>query len=1210
MTRRSRDGDSVGRLLRVLGDCELFHIETAIRGIGRAKAGIRSESIQSLSVKDNVNIVECTAEGRVLSLSDHKSIAQVQAVLNVVVNAYTAKCKEEEEGGGAERTETNRNLVCAIAGAAMTQSLRDCVSSRTNCCIWGQQAEKLNAVLDWMIGYERDIALPSRDYVRQLLLQWIQPSVEKQNQFAACLTLFELLQRRRRKLQTCASNTDIACLLGNRAGMYLNALSVVVERGTIRVADSHHVKPSKLALVALEALALLCGDVAAQYMTSNKIAKRRFVDEGLACKMVECMRFILIMLRRWHLHSARRQFLGYALQHLQSYVTPCRVILSSTKEVGSEHARCTILNDTGALDALCWHWQTTVPLLCTRTDSSCRIQATRSPEVLTSVLDEWAFSAIPPKAIHGSNHTVVNPEVIYAQLRYVCVLMDSIGGMKGCSKAFGDLPDEFKAYFIFFFIQGLSMAIKNESEETVLLILKVMRAVLLPNDTYVVNLFDSQDTEQELLAQLLRLHGNFAVAHEISDSVSQAQAELEFFVADFVISRDLFITEVIRRVQEAYTHSQTNILSLVRTFLYQLDNASIQTQLHRHWRQMLTSEVVRHVAHENRGIRQFAISCLPSLDMVSYIAGLCTLDTYGAGTHIITSVLGYLFTASPQCSVEVGVSWLIDAYQFGTLRVPVLESLASSHNSNDYARKLRDDVKQNIAGGGDERQKIQEKVFSLCFGPNGWAKLVQSYHTRSEVLQVLLRKIFGFPRDAVLLRMLREFVVCGWVDNEVFEVLGKQLTAQIMSLPRLSEEILNDSSVSAVKSCEGLLFSRLVPLLVLRMLPRHALATNDIESLLCGREDLDHLDEYVNCQLELDSIDSEATSKGSMGSTIKTLFHIIGRSVVDPLEFKEVKMVATECLSKFSPPRVLPFVFAYLAAFLREATPHGKYGSSYIVEEDSIPSMCGLVTAKLMVYYLNRVFSEYDYAYKDEETVLKALVVLVQIMEVPCVQDSRLSSDDSGQRSTNVPVLSASSLMTLLMGWIFGKVGKGSVIDCDTDPFISRVQELLDNRWSGRCHHKLPSQVRICCCNVLLSAISRAESRVLASWKMQGFMLQIARATDSCSEDDVVAGGLQIIFSLLHKSSEHFSMDNTGDLQLVRVCFETTAARLETTGCESVAMNGLKVAGALVGKYLGFMSPVELQRLIDKCLIKVRDRQISPVVRELAQSLLQAMAPP
>lgn len=54
----------------------------------------------------------------------------------------------------------------------------------------------------------------------------------------------------------------------------------------------------------------------------------------------------------------------------------------------------------------------------------------------------------------------------------------------------------------------------------------------------------------------------------------------------------------------------------------------------------------------------------------------------------------------------------------------------------------------------------------------------------------------------------------------------------LQNLPRLSEEFLDDNSFSAAKAIEGLLFSRLAPLLVLRMLPRNVLGANRIKSLL------------------------------------------------------------------------------------------------------------------------------------------------------------------------------------------------------------------------------------------------------------------------------------------------------------------------------------------------------------------------------------------
>lgn len=225
------------------------------------------------------------------------------------------------------------------------------------------------------------------------------------------------------------------------------------------------------------------------------------------------------------------------------------------KKLEGENEHVTIINDLAALNVLCWHWETIAPLLCTRSGVSCRIQKTRPSEVLNSALEKWAFSTVQPKKMDSSSSTVINPEVIYAQLRYVCVLMDSIGGVKGCTKALSGVHEEVQPRFLFFFVQGLTLTTKNGAEETVLLILKVMRAVLLSSDVHLLTMLNSRNAEQNLLSQLLHLHSNSFSACVISDLVSQGQADLEFFVADFIISRNLFITELTWRVQDANTQN-------------------------------------------------------------------------------------------------------------------------------------------------------------------------------------------------------------------------------------------------------------------------------------------------------------------------------------------------------------------------------------------------------------------------------------------------------------------------------------------------------------------------------------------------------------------------------------------------------------------------------------------------------------------------------
>jgi hypothetical protein len=261
---------------------------------------------------------------------------------------------------------------------------------------------------------------------------------------------------------------------------------------------------------------------------------------------------------------------------------------------------------------------------------------------------------------------------------------------------------------------------------------------------------------------------------------------------------------------------------------------------------------------------------------------------------------------------------------------------------------------------------------------------------------------------------------------------------------------------------------------------------------------LDHLNEYIDSQQLVNISDAKKNAlQNKAGMPDQVLFHVLARSMVDPLEFKEVKMLATECVAKFPPPLVTPFVLAYLVAFVRETSPNQEQRCSIIVDERSVPDSCGLVTAKLMVYYLNRVFSEDAFAYLDEDFISKALVVLVQILGLPIAPDggealltdlqrgcidcfaltlSRLAAGDASQDEAKTSTAKASSLVNLLLSWIFGaKSGESISGDHSAETLGRRLQNLLDKAWGGARHHELPLQVRICCCNVLLRYLSAAS---------------------------------------------------------------------------------------------------------------------------------------
>ncbi|KAF1777128.1 hypothetical protein GQ600_22682 [Phytophthora cactorum] len=192
-------------------------------------------------------------------------------------------------------------------------------------------------------------------------------------------------------------------------------------------------------------------------MNSNEAAKTRLVEHEL-------------IMKRWRVCD---------------FVSSCYASGICTQHAGSSWLCasasagicCSFVNQVGddttgvcigpVLDMLCWHWETTAPVLCTRSDAFSRLQKLQPSKVLARVLEKWTFDTFETKEKSGSNSAVVNPEVVYAQLRYVCILMDSIGGVKGCSKSFGNFPTEMKAKFVFFYVQGLATATKNGNGTTV-----------------------------------------------------------------------------------------------------------------------------------------------------------------------------------------------------------------------------------------------------------------------------------------------------------------------------------------------------------------------------------------------------------------------------------------------------------------------------------------------------------------------------------------------------------------------------------------------------------------------------------------------------------------------------------------------------------------------------------------------------------------------
>lgn len=266
----------------------------------------------------------------------------------------------------------------------------------------------------------------------------------------------------------------------------------------------------------------------------------------------------------------------------------------------------------------------------------------------------------------------------------------------------------------------------------------------------------------------------------------------------------------------------------------------------------------------------------------------------------------------------------------------------------------------------------------------------------------------------------------------------------------------------------------------------------------CEIEDLRHLEDFA-ANARPAAISNE--------TSVQEFFHLLALQLLDPLEFKEVKMLAIEILSKMPPASVMPFVFSQLLAFLREEAP--MIASTPAMESlyspilnglMTHPEACGIVTAKLMVYYLNRVINEDPQMFKDIAQVPFILVILLQILSIPSVDGASGSGDrgretnvladlqvgcmdcvallvlrDLGEGSAHLGSLSAASLLDVVLDWVASDNLAVGCADEDREPselaFAVEMMVLslvstagLQN--AGR--FTLPLQVRMCGCNILL----------------------------------------------------------------------------------------------------------------------------------------------
>ncbi|GAB9469210.1 hypothetical protein Gpo141_00006494 [Globisporangium polare] len=346
MRERQAPREGVGRLLRLVQDSELFHVEHAIeahtlkqqqslprlsggeedRGNGvqltSANASARA-TIEVVGAAENTPPSPSKKQERLLTLADHKRIANLQLVLDAIDRAtLSIRALHTEEGVGSDDHDAHRNMLSALTSALVTQIMSNCSVTKENCCMWSPEAKKLLTLLYWMATNRAGDC-----FVTELLLTWIAPetSNDKSQQMAGALVLFELIQRHRQQIIASPAapadgreQTSVS-LLGSLASEFVRHLIQLIRQGSVvspTDRSTQRLKFTKSGLVALEALvAVLCDQATGLGSEASQLSSSQDTEAFL-----EAVDVVIHTLQQYHAaSSSRKKLFLLALNQLSQY---------------------------------------------------------------------------------------------------------------------------------------------------------------------------------------------------------------------------------------------------------------------------------------------------------------------------------------------------------------------------------------------------------------------------------------------------------------------------------------------------------------------------------------------------------------------------------------------------------------------------------------------------------------------------------------------------------------------------------------------------------------------------------------------------------------------------------------------------------------------------------------------------------------------------
>lgn len=488
-----------------------------------------------------------------------------------------------------------------------------------------------------------------------------------------------------------------------------------------------------------------------------------------------------------------------------------------------------------------------------------------------------------------------------------------------------------------------------------------------------------------------------------------------------------------------------------------------------------------------------------------------------------------------------------------------------------------------------------------------WSSTVQDWDS---LVKMLLHKMFAETSNAVIPRFLSE------ISNHLADVthtVFKLLISHMQKHKEANEDLLLKWKEGRLSECEDtrikdILFDRLSPLLVLKVLPLRAF--NDLNS-----EELYGEFSTITAR-DGDTVVTAADEKCITGLLINRMCHLF--------EFEDVRKLAAELTGRLHPQVMLPLIGSHLE--------HAIHNRDILKLKSCLFAICNSLMIRgkesalhsVMIKVRHLITTVLLWPSMDSDEVAKAQHGCIDCLALMICAELQISESSSQLSKVNMvqkksklieEVMDQSehpSFLSNVQDTVISSVVRNLTSQQQTFPFVmSKELVFHSNIPEDYKETFVPISFRLCMANVLISVcqkISLRQKSLLSNVPPSSFvdfvlstLINFVQASD---ESQMRAACLQVIFAAVYHLKSSI-LPYANDL------LNLSVGALRSKGQAEERIAGAKLLASLMGSeevIVSSIAPNLMEARIVLTNISLMDT--SPELRNLCEKLLQCMLTP